>query len=403
MILPVDISERIGLIEGHIHKRVHQRKDGRESVLWYVVVDVSRGPEGRRRQRWHGGFRTRREAQVARRTLVDRLNAGRHGQTPLITLAEWALDYWLPAVETRIKPTTLVSYRSCLDRYVLPAMGDQQVRDLEPSDLTRLYGRLIADGGVHGGLSVKSVRNVHAVLHRVLNDAVDAGVVERNVAMVAQPPRPSRVATRELGCWNASELARFLEATRGSRLEAIWRLAAMTGMRRGEILGLRWSDVDLEQERLSVRRAIVCVGYRAIDTTPKSHQARMIDLDAETVRLVAEFQELQRHERGDSDRRDPDRDLLVVAADGSPIHPQSFSALFQRIVELAGVRRIRLHELRHTHATLALQVGVPVKVISERLGHQSPAFTLKQYAHVLPGMQRDAAKRVAAAVARAET
>lgn len=169
----------------------------------------------------------------------------------------------------------------------------------------------------------------------------------------------------------------------------------MTGMRRGEVLGLRWSDVDLDAARLSVRQALVAVGYDVIESTPKSHNARVVDLDAETINKLREHRCRQQEERDEWGTDYQDSDLVVAKENGEPIHPHTFSQSFERTIRRAGLRTIRLHDLRHTHATLALKAGVPVKVISERLGHESPAFTLKQYAHVIPGMQADAAAQVA--------
>ncbi len=173
----------------------------------------------------------------------------------------------------------------------------------------------------------------------------------------------------------------------------------MTGMRRGEVLGLRWSDIDLDAARLAVRQALVAVGYDVIKSTPKSHNARVIDLDAETVRKLRQHRRQQNEERVEWAADYEDQNLVVAKENGEPIHPHTLSQSFERIIQRAGLRRIRLHDLRHTHASLALKGGVPVKVVSERLGHESPAFTLKQYVHVLPGMQAEAARSVAALVA----
>jgi integrase len=196
-----------------------------------------------------------------------------------------------------------------------------------------------------------------------------------------------------------SELADFLSAIRGSRLEAVWRLAAMTGARRGEILGLRWADVDLDSARAvgstCCRRAVV---YEVRESTPKSHNARVIDLDQQTVELLRVYRRRQQDEHAEWGADYEDQALVACLENGSFIHPHSLSQPFERIVKQASIRRIRLHDLRHTHATLALKAGVPVKVVSERLGHEAPAFTLKQYAHVIPGMQAAAAAAVAAFV-----
>lgn len=257
-----------------------------------------------------------------------------------------------------------------------------------------LYAEL-GRGDGRGPLSPKTVRYIHTIIHKALADALDAGVVASNVAERAKPPRLNRRATREIRCWEPRELASFLDHVCGTRLEAAWRLAAMTGMRRGEILGLRWSDLDLDAARISVRHAVVSVAYAVLKSTPKTHQARVIDLDPETVAVLREHGRRQRIERDQWGTDYRDNDLVVAKENGEPVHPHSFSQGFERLVRRAGLRRIRLHDLRHTHATIAVKAGVPVKVISERLGHESPAFTLKQYAQVVPGMQAEAAIQVA--------
>jgi integrase len=172
----------------------------------------------------------------------------------------------------------------------------------------------------------------------------------------------------------------------------------MTGLRRGEVLGLRWKDVDLDAGRISVRQAVVAVAYEVLTSTPKNHQARVVDLDEGTVRQLRRHRERQAADRAEWGEDYRDAGLVFAKEDGSPIHPHTFSQAFERLVAKSGLPRIRLHDLRHTHASIALQAGVPVKVISERLGHESPAFTLKQYAHVIPGMQAEAASLISSVV-----
>ena len=263
-----------------------------------------------------------------------------------------------------------------------------------------MYSELLADGHQtkEGGLSAKTVRYIHTIIHKALSDAVDAGIVSVNVAERAKPPRSLALGSNEMNCWEPEELREFLELVQGNRLETAWHLAAMTGMRRGEILGLRWKDVDIETARISVRQALVSVGYEVLKSSPKNHQARVIDLDPGTVEQLKAHQSRQTAEREEWADDYEDSDLVFCREDGSPIHPHSLSQAFERLVKNSGLRRIRLHDLRHTHATIAVRAGVPVKVISERLGHESPAFTLKQYAHVMPGMQAEAAKEIAAVV-----
>jgi integrase len=387
-------------MQGHIHKRSRVNAAGKETTRWYVVVDQGYDEGGRRRQKWHGGFRTRKEAEVARAKLIDSVHTGSYVAPDRTTLSEWTIDHWLPVMATRIKPSTLHSYRRNLEIHVLPTLGDRKLQQITPVMLNTLYATLASPTLDRDALSPKTVRYIHTTVHKALADAVDADLLHRNPADRAKPPRANAGTSSGVASWDADELGAFLKAVAELRLGAIWRLAAMTGMRRGEVLGLRWSDVDLDAGRISIRHALVAVGYEIVESTPKSHNARVVDLDAETVAVLRRHRRLQATERSEWGSDYEDHDLVVAKENGEPIHPHTFSQSFERIIAKTGLRKIRLRDLRHTHASLALKAGVPVKVVSERLGHESPAFTLKQYVHVIPGMQAEAAAQVAALVDR---
>jgi len=186
---------------------------------------------------------------------------------------------------------------------------------------------------------------------------------------------------------------------KADRLYALWHLAAMTGMRRGELLGLRWADIDCEAKRVAVRQAVISVAYEVSVTTPKSFNARVIDLDPHTVEMLRQHRLAQDAERIAGGDAYTNNDRVFRKADGTAIHPDVMRTMFDRRVKRSGVKRIRFHDLRHTHATIGLRAGVPVKVMSERLGHATPAFTLQQYAHVIPGMQAEAAQAIADLIA----
>ena len=384
-------------MRGHIRKRTHITKAGKKTVNWYVIVDLSRDIDGKRRQKWHGGFRTREEAEIARTKIVGDFHAGTYNEPTKLAFRTWVDEKWLPKLATQVKPSTLESYRRNMHHHVLPALGGQSLRDVGPVQLNMLYADLLARGRRNGlgGLSARTVRYIHTIVHKALADALDAGLVGANAAKRAKPPKPRASAAGEFRFWTPEELRSFLHQVEGHRLEAAWYVSAMTGMRRGEVLGLRWVDVDLKHARVHIRQALVSVAYELIVSTLKNHRGRVVDLDSGTV------DQLRTHRKRQIDEREAwgsgyrDGDLVFCRENGEPLHPQTYTQAFKRLVAKTELPRIRLHDLRHTHAMLAVRAGVPTKVICERLGHQSPAFTLKQYAHVIPGMQAEAAQAVA--------
>jgi integrase len=252
---------------------------------------------------------------------VTDLNTGSYVVPGRITLAEWIRGSWLPMTEPRVKPSTFHSYRRNLEIHVLPTLGAKPLQQLTPPMLNALYGQLAKDSADRKALSAKTISYIHSTLHKVLADAVDAGLLGKNVAAGAKPPRPARRATGGINAWEPDELAAFLNDVRGTRLEAIWRLSAMTGMRRGEVLGLRWCDLDLDRARLAVRQALVAVGYEVVHSTPKSHSARVIDLDAETVDQLRAHRARQAAERADWGADYENQDLVVAKENGEPIPP----------------------------------------------------------------------------------
>jgi integrase len=387
-------------VQGHIHKRESTDRSGRKKALWYVVMDVGRTLEGKRRQKWHGSYPTRKAAEAARAELVNQYNWGTYVEPSSLTLEQWVRDTWLPSMRTQVKPSTWDSYSRNFELHLLPRLGYRRLRDITPALLNSLYGELLERGRRDGtgGLNPKTVRYLHTTLHKSLADAVDAGVLGMNPASRARPPKPWKLAPTELRFWTPAQLRTFLASVEGTRLEAAWHLAALTGMRRGEVLGLRWGDIDLGVARITVRHALISVAYDVRESTTKSHQARVVDLDPRTIEQLAAHRDRQEVERALWGDDYQDRGLVFCKEDGTPLHPDTFTQSFRTAIARTDLPRIRLHDLRHTHATIALAAGVPVKVVAERLGHQSPAFTMRQYVHALPGMQAEAAAQVAALV-----
>ena len=219
----------------------------------------------------------------------------------------------------------------------------------------------------------------------------------RNPADLADPPRVS-APSHELRTWSAEQLAAFLDSQRNDRLYALWHTLAMTGLRRGEALGLRWQDVDLEAGRLAVRRALVPCGREVLVSEPKTARGRrVVALDPETV-AVLKGQAARQLEEQQAAQSWTDTGLVFTSEDGEALHPEVVSRFFRKAVKEAMLPDIRLHDLRHTHATLALRAGIHPKVVSERLGHATVAITLDTYSHAIPAMQEEAAALIAGLV-----
>jgi integrase len=331
---------------------------------------------------------------------VRRLESGTYVAPSKVTLRDFLDDEWLPAVASTLRPSTHTSYAGNLRRHVIPAIGASRLQHVTPAMLNSLYADLAksrtVDGEERAPLAARTIRYVHTIVHRALEDAVAWDRLARNPADRATPPKPSAVRAPKMKTWTAEQLRAFLEHVRDDRLYAAWRLAATTGVRRGELLGLRWTDLDLDGARASISETLI--GARE-HSTPKTESGRRnVALDAETVAALRGHADRQADEMAALEPAYEDNGLVFCREDGSPIWPRSFSRMFARHVRDAALRPIPLKNLRHTHATLALQAGVHPKVVQERLGHANIGITLDTYSHAIPAMQEDAAAKVAALI-----
>jgi len=370
---------------------------------WSVIVDTGNDPlTGRRRQRWHGGHRTKRDAEAALAEIVGSVNKGAYVPKSKQSLAEFTSD-WLAAIEPTLRPATHYSYARNLRLHVLPYLGSTPLAGLDAGALNGLYAALLAGGrkdSEGGGLSPRSVRYVHTIAHRLFKDAVRWGRLARNPADAADPPRGTTSGSPDMVTWTAEELARFLDGARSiDRHWAAYLLLATTGMRRGEALGLRWSDLDLAACRAAIRQTVVTVNHEVHFGTPKTAKGRRtVTLDAVTIAGLREHRKAQAAERLLMGAGWRDHDLVFARVDGSPLHPERFSRSFAERSRQLGLPKIRLHDLRHGWATMALAAGVHPKVVQERLGHASISITLDTYSHVSPALHGEAAETVAALV-----
>jgi len=275
-------------------------------------------------------------------------------------------------------------------------LAETALSDVTSMTLNDLYAERLRSGRRHGsgGLAPRTVRYLHTILNRAFADAVRAGHLVVNPGVAAHAPSARATRSTVFSVWSPAELARFLETARTPNYVA-FHLAAATGLRRGEVLGLRWCDVDEEARQLHVVQSVVEIAHVPTIMPPKTDRSRRtVALDTVTAELL-----MRRRARARACDPELDGQMLIFSKDsGEPMHPARFAYDFQKCVRRAGVRRIRFHDLRHTHATHALQLGIHPKIVSERLGHSSITVTLDTYSHVLPSMQQEAAEAIAALV-----
>ncbi len=374
-------------MKGHFKKR---------GTSWYYWVELERGPDGQRRQKSRGGFKTRKDAERAFAELRDEVRRGAYVEPSKLSLNRFLEEEWFPSIGASVRATTLRNYGDLYEAYVKPTLGRTQLVNITPARLNGYYTELLASGrrASDGGLSPKTVRNVHSMLHKALTDAVRWGHLSRNPVSLAAPPKPARP---EMKVWSPEQLRIFVEFTRNDRLAAAWLLFVTTGMRRGEVLGLAWENVDFVNARLAVVQSLNVVNYHDVRLVqPKTAKGRRsIALDPSTIAALQAHRVQQLEERLQWGEAWFPSDLMFTRENGTTIHPQRMTSWFEQLARDAALPKIRLHDLRHSYATAALAAGVPAKVMSERLGHASVMITLDTYSHILPSMQEDAANSVA--------
>lgn len=387
-------------MSGHIYK---------SAKGWRARIDIGVDPAtGKRQQRRIGPYGSRREAERAMAKVMTEIREG-SGVDPrsgAITVAEYLREQWLPARELRgLKPTTLDNYRWVCEAYLIPRIGAFQLRKLGPREVVAFFERFSKETGRAGKRrSSRTVALTHRVLSMALSHAVRAGVIARNPAEGARDDLPRTEPPSKPEMWSPEQLVRFLEATSADRLYPMWVLAVTTGMRRGEMCGLRWEDIDFDQGFLTVKRARVMVGGVPMDTSPKTSAGqRRVGLDDATVAVLREHQRRQHAEQlacppgfwlGDGH--------VFTDETGRPLIPEYVTKRFARAVRHAGLPPIRLHDTRHWHATAMLRAGVDVKVVAGRLGHSSTRITQDVYQHRVEQLDRAAAEKVAGLIFEAD-
>ena len=360
---------------------------------------------GKRQHVRRQGFATKKDAQRAMVAHIGDVNAGRGTNNPKMTVGEF-LTSWIDVYERSQsrKLTTTKTTKCHVEAYLIPRLGNIRLQKLTQESIDRLLADLLTNGktgakGETGPLSPKTVRNIAGTLHKALADAVKRGHIPRNPSDNVNMPRWDRP---EISPYDEAEVMAFLQhaAKDGDPTTALWRLMFATGIRRGEMLGLRWSDVDLVVGEITIRQSRVEIAGGHTSTPKTRAGQRSIPIDGDTVTALAMLRNAQ--DAAAQVLGSKPFDLVATDLDGTPIGTRAMTRRFQSIAKGAGLRIIRLHDTRHTHATIMLDNGVPIHTMSQRLGHSRPSTTLDVYASFMPAAGRMAAETMGQVFRRAE-
>ncbi len=382
-------------MRGHITR-------GRAAGTWYLRVELQHGSIGKRRQRRETVRGTKADAQRRLHELLVEVEAGGYADAQRLTVAK-VTERWLATKEHRVAAKTYAFYSSHVRLYIVPTLGSLRAEALRPAPIEAAIGRW-ARGKRHdresGVLSARSVAHLFNTLRTILRWGVKMGMLVRNAADAVEPPRFER---KEMRALDPAGVARLLEAAQRTDLRAVIAVAIGTGLRRGELLALRWSDVNLDARRLTVHRSLETVKGVTRTKSPKTaRSARTIALPpfvAEILREEPHRQEL-REARG---IKRNEGGWVFARPDGSPWEPGAFSLAFARFVKSAKLPHVRFHDLRHSFGTLALASGVDLQTVSRALGHESTAITSRIYLHAIESLNEDAAARIDALLGNAVT
>ncbi|MCL6445687.1 MAG: site-specific integrase [Alicyclobacillus sp.] len=366
-------------MRGSVVKRGHK---------WAIVFDVGRDENGKRKQKWISGFASKKEAEAELAKQISQVTSGQYvpptDQTVADFLADWARDK-----QAKVKPTTWRTYSSKIEYHILPHLGKMKLRDVRPQHIASLYQRVREQGRIDGRgdrLSEQTILHIHRILHNVFARAVHWGVLAQNPCVAVERPKPR---PKQLAVWTLEQVRKFLDTAKEDPMYPAFLILLTTGMRYGEVFGLRWRDVNLDKQLFTIQQQIVYVkgGYRFQDVKTRAANRR-IPVPQEVVAVLREVRKKQLQQRlmlGDKYRHD--LDLVCCTTWGTPYYHGPVTRKWNQLIERAELPRIRIHDARHTHASILLQQGVNPKVVQERLGHEDISVTLNTYSHLLPGVQ----------------
>lgn len=349
---------------------------------WYYSFSYKEG--NKHKKKLKRGFKTKKEAEAAMIEAKDAMNKGTYIEPSKTPYKEF-MESWLKDKKTNVKKSTYSNYEYLVEKFIDENLGDIELQKITPRDIQSLYNDLKESNR----LSSENIRKIHTIINDSLNKAYKWGMISKNPASLVDAPK---VIKKEVEVWNQEEINCFLKHAKSSRYYHAFLLALTTGMRQGEILGLRWKDIDEENQTISIVQTLSHKGQELSVGAKTESSNRHISIDSQTLMQILKVKPKQKEEMMlNRPVYNDSNDLVVRTSTGAPLSPRNLLRTFYSIIKKAGVKNIRFHDLRHTHASLLLKQGVNPKIVSERLGHANVRITLDTYSHLLPNLQKDTA------------
>ncbi|MDA1654272.1 site-specific integrase [Bacillus thuringiensis serovar kyushuensis] len=361
-------------------------KKDKKTGKYFYIVDIGIDPlTGKRKQKKKRGFTTKKEAENSLTKMLSEVHTGAYVEPSKLLYGEY-LECWFNTKKHSVGIQTAKVLKGYLNSRIIPSLGNFKLAKLTSLHMQNYVNSLRDDGLKRG-----TIEKIIKIIRNSLEHAIDLELISKNVAAKTKLPKSDK---EELTVWNEQEVQLFLKVAQDSRYSIVFHMALVTGMRQGELLGLRWKDVDLEKGHLTISQTLSHDGKTFLVGGKTKSSLRKILLPTSTIAKLKKHRAVVLKEKLSQGEEYQDNDLVICTPSGTPINPANVRRSLNALIKKAAVPKIRFHDLRHTHATLLLAKGVNVKVISERLGHSNIKITLDTYSHVLPTMQEDAVNKI---------
>lgn len=360
-------------MKGHVYQR---------GKTWTYVINLPPDPvTGKRRQKSKGGFKGEKEAWSACRKMIQQIEEGYNAENENMPYEEF-LYIWLEEyAKPKLKPTVYDNNKIVIEKRIIPELGKVKMKDLTPLRIQRFYNSLLNE------YSSDYVRSIHSIVSKTLRQAFKWDMLQTNIMDKVDPPR---LVKKEMQIWTMEQCQHFLQAIKDHQMYIVFSIAIWTGMRRGEVLGLRWKDIDLKNRTISISQTLSwrTSGGLVFQDTKTQNSNRSVSIPEVLLN------DLKKHQ---DNKIKNDRDLVCCLSDGSPIKPRYLLNQFKKLIAKTNLPDIRFHDLRHSHATMLIHLKVHPKVAAERLGQTTSMFT-DRYAHVIESMQKEVAASIDSAL-----